>query len=119
MDVQTGRSQLRRYKSKKSLVPEGEAASEQAKPKSQILEFWLVREYCDKGSLMVRSTPRSPPPPPPPRPVLAPFDHHCRVAQLFLLPLFLTFQFVTGAHDDSQCHLFALSAGACFCADLI
>lgn len=52
--MQTGRSQLRRYKAKKSLVSEGEA-SEPSKPKSQIVEFWLVREYCDKGSLMVRS----------------------------------------------------------------
>lgn len=50
--MQTGRSQLRRYKSKKLLVSEGEAA-EPSKPKSQILEFWLVRECCDKGSLMV------------------------------------------------------------------
>ncbi|KAL3152207.1 hypothetical protein ABBQ32_001294 [Trebouxia sp. C0010 RCD-2024] len=47
----TGRCQLRRYKSKKVLVSEGEA-SEPSKPKSQILEFWLVRECCDKGSLM-------------------------------------------------------------------
>ncbi|DBA81747.1 hypothetical protein WJX77_001163 [Trebouxia sp. C0004] len=45
----TGRSQLRRYKSKKLLVSEGEAS--QPKAKSQVLEFWLVREYCDKGSL--------------------------------------------------------------------
>ncbi len=49
---QTGRSQLRRYKAKKLLVSEGEAS--QPKAKSQVLEFWLVREYCDKGSLSVR-----------------------------------------------------------------
>ena len=78
--VQTGRSQLRRYKAKKSLVPEGEAAAEQAKPKSQILEFWLVRENCDKGSLMVRFTP------PPSSSSLALSDHHCRMAHaVFLL----------------------------------
>ena len=49
---QTGRSQLRRYKAKKLLVSEGEES--QPKAKSQVLEFWLVREYCDKGSLSVR-----------------------------------------------------------------
>ena len=70
--VQTGRSQLRRYKAKKSLVPEGEAASEQNKPKSQILEFWLVREYCDKGSLMVRPLLAPPPPASPLTPPLYP-----------------------------------------------
>ena len=78
MCLQTGRSQLRRYKSKKSLVSEGEATSEQNKPKSQILEFWLVREYCDKGSLMVRS----PPPPPPPLPFASPLASlSCQVLQ--------------------------------------
>ena len=49
---QTGRSQLRRYKAKKLLVSEGKES--QPKAKSQVLEFWLVREYCDKGSLSVR-----------------------------------------------------------------
>ena len=49
---QTGRSQLRRYKAKKLLVSEGEASQPTAH--SQVLEFWLVREYCDKGSLSVR-----------------------------------------------------------------
>lgn len=47
-----GRSQLRRYTAKKSLLLEGEAA--QPKANSQVLEFWLVREYCDMGSLSVR-----------------------------------------------------------------
>ncbi len=55
MSWQAGRSQLRKYKSNKKLVvsdgEEGEAS--QPKPKSQVLEFWLVREYCDKGSLSV------------------------------------------------------------------
>ena len=91
--LQTGRSQLRRYKSKKSLVSEGEATSEQNKPKSQILEFWLVREYCDKGSLMVRSP--SPPPP-----------------SFCLPPCFFILSGVTGAQDDFHCRLFARSAGA-------
>ena len=49
--LQTVRSQLRRYKAKKLLVSEGAAA--QSKAKAQALEFWLVREYCDKGSLSV------------------------------------------------------------------
>lgn len=53
MWMQTRRSQLRRYKGKKVLeVSEGEA-SQPTKPKSHILEFWMVRECCHKGSLMV------------------------------------------------------------------
>lgn len=52
---QMGRSQLRRYTAKKSLRLEGEAF--QPKVNSQVLEFWLVREYCDMGSLSVRCPP--------------------------------------------------------------
>lgn len=95
--VQTGRSQLRRYKAKKSLVPEGEAASEQNKPKSQILEFWLVREYCDKGSLMVRPLLAPPPTRLPPHTPPVPSDHLCRVTQSFLSPLLGLFGFYGSA----------------------
>ena len=51
--VQTGHSQLRRYKAKKQMVISEEPGTEAVKPKSQLLEFWLVREYCDRGSLSV------------------------------------------------------------------
>lgn len=51
--MQTGHSQLRRYKAKKQMVISEESGTEAVKPKSQLLEFWLVREYCDRGSLLV------------------------------------------------------------------
>lgn len=51
--MQTGRSQLRRYKEKKQMVVSEETEADAAKPKSQLLEFWLVREYCEKGTLAV------------------------------------------------------------------
>ena len=51
--MQTGHSQLGRYKARRQMVISEESEAEALKPKSQLVEFWLVREYCDMGSVSV------------------------------------------------------------------
>lgn len=54
--MQTGHSQLGRYKARRQMVISEESEAEAIKPKSQLVEFWLVREYCEMGSVSVSIT---------------------------------------------------------------